>query len=161
MTDVDDFLEHYGVQGMRWGVRRAARKDAVESSRAKMYYGEGAGTRRKLIKAKVESRSKDERYKKEFDAHLAKQDMGKRAAEAKSKRRRTDTVKSTKKTARGLTHVLAGNPMYASAAAIAIGGGAKLFWDHGGQQVMKSAYSAAKTSVRAMQIKQQFKKNGW
>lgn len=24
MTDVDDFLEHYGVAGMRWGVRKSS-----------------------------------------------------------------------------------------------------------------------------------------
>lgn len=38
----DDYLEHFGVKGMKWGVRREARKDAKESARAKMYYGEAA-----------------------------------------------------------------------------------------------------------------------
>ena len=43
-------LMHYGVKGMKWGVRRRARRDAKEFTQAKMYYGEGAGNRRKLIK---------------------------------------------------------------------------------------------------------------
>ena len=60
-------LMHYGVKGMKWGVRRRARRDAKEYTQAKMYYGEGAGNRRKLIKATVKTRSKDPFYKSEFD----------------------------------------------------------------------------------------------
>lgn len=70
-------LYNYGVKGMRWGVRRRATKDAKEFARAKMFYGEGAGTRRKLIKATVEERSKDPQYKKAFDEALSKQNMSK------------------------------------------------------------------------------------
>lgn len=32
-------LMHYGVKGMKWGVRRRARRDAKEFTQAKMYYG--------------------------------------------------------------------------------------------------------------------------
>lgn len=49
-------LMHYGVKGMKWGGRRRARRDAKEFTQAKMYYGEGAGNRRKLIKATVKAR---------------------------------------------------------------------------------------------------------
>ena len=38
---------------------------------ARMYYGEGAGNRRKMIKAKVDQRSKDAAYKKAFDNHVS------------------------------------------------------------------------------------------
>lgn len=118
---VDDELAHYGVKGMRWGVRnsrpegvsrstnRAAKKDAKEFTRAKMYYGEGAGNRRKLIKAKVNQRSKDPSYKKAFDHHVANTDWEKRGKEARSKRGRADAVKGAGKAARGVKNVALGN----------------------------------------------------
>lgn len=55
-----------------------------------MYYGEGAGNRRKLIKAKVKQRSTDAAYKKAFDNHVANTDWEKRAQQARGKRRRQD-----------------------------------------------------------------------
>lgn len=106
-------LTHYGVKGMRWGVHRsrpegvsrstnrAAKKDAKEFTRAKMYYGEGAGNRRKLIKAKVAQRSKDPSYKKAFDHHVANTDWEKRSREARSKRGRANAVKGAKNVALG------------------------------------------------------------
>lgn len=45
VDDPDRDLEHYGVKGMNWGVRREAKRDARESVRAQMSYGEGAGNR--------------------------------------------------------------------------------------------------------------------
>ena len=117
----NDELAHYGIKGMRWGVRnsrpegvsrstnRAAKKDAKEFTRAKMYYGEGAGNRRKLIKAKVNQRSKDPSYKKAFDHHVANTDWEKRGKEARSKRARANVAKGTGKAARGAKNVALGN----------------------------------------------------
>jgi len=129
-------LAHYGVKGMHWGVRRngptgvssktnrQARGDAKEFARAKMFFGEGAGTRRKLIKAAVEGRSKkDPAYKRAFDHHLAKQDMSKHAEKARGERKRKNVKKSAGRGIRGTRHILNGNSQYASAAtAIAVGG---------------------------------------
>lgn len=129
----EEALAHYGKKGMRWGIRKEddgpegvptktnklAKQHAEEFTRAKLFYGEGAGTRRKLIKAKVETHSKnDTLYKKAFDHHVAKTDLAKRAEQATKQRKRTDRSKSVKKTGKGVGHVLRGNSQYANTAAI-------------------------------------------
>ena len=98
-------LMHYGVKGMKWGVRRRARRDAKEFTQAKMYYGEGAGNRRKLIKA----RSKDPFYKSEFDKAVANTDMSKRASQARRQRGRKNARNSAGKTVRGVGNIATGN----------------------------------------------------
>lgn len=68
-----------------------ARRDAHEYARAKMFYGEGAGNRRKLIEASVESKMmKDSKYASAFRAELERQDMGEHAAKARAERNRMD-----------------------------------------------------------------------
>ena len=156
--DVDDFLEHFGVKGMKWGqrsarpdgvsskVNRAASKDAAEFARAKMFYGEGAGTRRKLIKAQVEAKSKlDPNYKKAFDHHLSKQDMGKQAVKAKSERRRKDVASSTTKTAKGVHRQLTGGFGNVSLASAILAGGVVAARSTGADKVI---FDAAKTAVK-------------
>lgn len=127
----DDFLAHHGVKGMKWGVRkqrtpgvsrktdRAARRDAREFTQAKMYYGEGAGNRRKLIKAKVKQRSTDAAYKKAFDNHVSNTDWEKRAQQARGKRHRQDVKNSVGKTARGIRNLATGNTRYVGTAVLA------------------------------------------
>lgn len=102
-------LMHYGVQGMKWGVRRRARRDAKEFTQAKMYYGEGAGNRRKLIKATVKARSKDPFYKSEFDKAVANTDMSKRASQARRQRGPKNARNSAGKTVRGVGNIATGN----------------------------------------------------
>lgn len=89
----NDYLEHFGVKGMKWGVRREARRDAKESARAKMYYGEGAGVRRRNINALVKQKSKDPTYKAEYEKAYAKQDLSKARRSAQRQRTVTDKTK--------------------------------------------------------------------
>ena len=106
--------------------KRLAKKDAKEFARAKMFYGEGAGNRRKLINATVKQRSKDPAYKREFEAQLKRQDMAKHAAKARGERHRKDVAKSTVKTTRGVVNLALGNIGRVSAASAAIYYGAKV-----------------------------------
>lgn len=153
----DDFLAHFGVKGMKWGVRKDdipgvstrvkkdAKKDAEELTRAKMFYGKGAGTRRKLIKATVEAKSaKDPNYKKALDHYVGNTDMDKRASQAKKERRRKNVAGSTAKTARGVGHILNGNNQYANVAAVAAVAGATYAHQTGADKII---YDAAKTKV--------------
>ena len=112
-----------------------------------------------------EQRSKDEMYKKAFDHHVENTDWAKRSSQAISRRKRTDTVEGAKKTTRGITHLVAGNPQYASAAAILLFGAAGAAYKAGVHKQVakygKTAYSKAKVEFRAQQIKRQFKQNGF
>lgn len=86
---------------------REARRDAREYARAEMFYGEGAGTRRKLIQATVESKAaKDPHYAHAFRTELNHQDMAEHAAKARSERRRKDVLESTRKNTKA---VVSGN----------------------------------------------------
>lgn len=91
-----------------------------------MYYGEGAGNRRKMIKAKVDQRSKDAAYKKAFDNHVSNTNWEKRGQQARGKRRRQDVKNSAGKTARGIRNLATGNTQYVGTAVLA--GAAAFKW---------------------------------
>lgn len=162
MDFYDNELLHYGVLGMKWGVRRNARKDAKEYARAKMFYGDGAGTRRKLINATVNQRSKDAEYKKEFDKALAKQDMSKHAAKAKRERKVKDVTQSTKKTGKGIVNIVTGHPerlgagmalSYATYRFAHKSGVDKIIMD-AAKKKMADIYNSAKTEYGRYKVKQ-------
>lgn len=84
-------------------VSKEARRDAKEYARAQMFYGEGAGVRRKLIQATVEGKAvRNPAYSKAFHAELARQDMAEHAAKARKERLRKDATHAVNKNVRGL-----------------------------------------------------------
>lgn len=160
MSEVEDFLEHYGTKGMKWGVRKDrpngvsrhvdkhARKDAREFARAKSYFGEGAGTRRKLIKQTVEAKSKNlPGYKKAFDHHLERQDMSKHAEKAVSERHRTDRRARTKQRVGAIARRATGE-MGTQAAFVAVAaGGAAFLNSPRGRNSMRRVANSVKSQV--------------
>lgn len=83
-----------------------AAKDAAEYASARMSYGEGAGTRRKLIVSAVEYKaSRIPGYQQAFESALAKQDITKHIKNAKRTRKAKDvgavTSRNIKAVARG------------------------------------------------------------
>jgi hypothetical protein len=114
-----------------------------------MFYGEGAGTRRKLIKATVEAKSKrDPAYKEAFDRHVGGTDFAKRAAQARGERKRKNVKNTSVKTGKGVSHILNGNPQYASAVASLLVGGAMYAHKRGIDRVV---LNAGKTALRNAQ----------
>lgn len=84
-------------------LKKEAQKDAYEYARAKMYYGEGAGTRRKLIKASVEHKCvMDPYYEEAFMKALHEQDMDDHANAARRERHRKDVSMKVDRNVRGL-----------------------------------------------------------
>lgn len=90
-------------------------KDATEFVRAEMFFGEGAGTRRKLIDAVVSQRTKDiPGYAEKFQAAYASQNFADHAIAAAKERKRLDRIAGVTKNfnalkrgnVRGLTNVV-------------------------------------------------------
>lgn len=84
-------------------VRKEAEKDAFEFARAQMFYGQGAGTRRKLIKATVDHKADTiPGYLAAFYEASRKQDMAAHAAQAKRIRVTKDVTETVSKNVKGV-----------------------------------------------------------
>lgn len=85
-------------------VTKEARNDAREHARAQMFYGEGAGVRRKLINATVEGKTAKygAEYKRAFNDELDRQDWSEHAKKAHREREFKDKSHTLSKNVKGL-----------------------------------------------------------
>ena len=105
-----NYLCHYGILGMKWGQRstqsrnerhtaRLASKDAKRFADAKMFYGETAGTKRKLLNAELnKKKARMPGYEDAFNKALEEVDYARSAKKAVTKRRTIDTAYRTRVT---------------------------------------------------------------
>lgn len=118
---------HYGYYDRKDGTKdykrlqKDAENDAREYARAKAYYGEGAGTRRKKIKNIISERMKDPDYKKEFERILSGQNMTEHQQAANRERKFNDAKNTTIRTARGVKNFLLEKAVPMTLSAVAIG----------------------------------------
>ena len=106
-------------------LQKDAKKDAEDMARAKAYYGEGAGNRRKQIRNRISERMKDPDYKAEYEKQLAAQDMSKHQKAANRERHMQDAKNAVARTGRGIKNLILGVGG-ASMAAVALYSAAKL-----------------------------------
>lgn len=128
-AEYQNYLEHSGVKGQKWGVRRwqnpdgtlteegkvhygisserdrkkidkEAQKDAKRYAEAQAYYGEGSGNRRKILKNELSKKMENPYYKDRFDEFVKNADMVKAQKKAVRERNARDTAKTAKRTAR-------------------------------------------------------------
>lgn len=123
-------------------VQREALRDASEFARAQVFYGEGAGNRRKLIKAAVAAKaSRSPAYQQAFEYALTVQDMAAHVQKARKERRRRDFTHAFNKNTR---NAMAGRYTGINMAIIVLGGAA-YYAHHTGYD--KKLYGSIKTKI--------------
>ena len=123
MNQNQNELVHYGVLGMKWGVRKeekklrkAATKDAQKYAKAKMAYGQGAGIQRRHVKAELEKKMKDPKYKKSFEDALESINYTKATRQARRWRKTQDVKNQTTRSTKAVARTLTGTSSLAAAA---------------------------------------------
>lgn len=125
---IQNELMHYGILGMKWGVRRTeaqlgraerklkrtATKDAERTAVAKTAYGKGAGIQRRVVNKEIESKLKDPTYKKYYDEALSSLNSSKVASKAIANSRGRAAKDQSSRTARMIAKTLTGTTSLAA-----------------------------------------------
>lgn len=83
-------------------IEKMALTDAQRAAAADMFYGEGAGTRRKLLNAELAPKMKMPGYFEAFESAYNKLDMNKFAEQAVKERKKIDRAAKTSQNLRAL-----------------------------------------------------------
>lgn len=93
---------------------KEAKKYADKFMTAKMGYGEGSGTRRKLLKAELEKKFQDPAFKEEFDRQVALLDTERYAKAAVVERTAKDTKNKAKKVTKASMNIAINSAAFAA-----------------------------------------------
>lgn len=131
-------------------VQKEAARDAYEYARASVFYGEGAGNRRKLIKTSVAAKvATDPTYAVAFDRALAGQDMVHHVQKARRERHRRDVFHAVNKNTR---NAMAGRYTGVNTAVIVLATGAYFAHRNGVDKIVyekaKVKFARARDSVQ-------------
>jgi hypothetical protein len=131
-------------------VQKEAARDAYEFARASVFYGEGAGNRRKLIKTAVAAKvAMDPAYARAFEQALARQDMVHHVQKARRERHRRDVFHAVNKNTR---NAMAGRYTGVNTAVIVLGTAGYFAHKNGYDKIVfdkaKVKYDRFRTKVR-------------
>lgn len=142
-------------------INKLAAKDAFKWARAEMFFGEGAGTRRKLLSAEIDQKMiklADTDYADLFNLAYEKQNFADHAIKAAKERKKLDHSKFIKRNVRGL---LTGNRQSLTTGVIIISG---LVWvaketgmDEEIKFYVKSKYRKTKHWVKVKRTEQKLR----
>lgn len=84
-------------------ISKIAAKDAAEWARAEMFFGEGAGTRRKLLWAEIATKVKKiPGYSEDFESAYESQNLAEHAIKAAKERQSIDRMNMVRKNTRAI-----------------------------------------------------------
>lgn len=135
-------------------LKKMAAKDAAKWARAEMFFGEGAGTRRKLLTAEIDQKAYSiPGYLEAFQAAYNKQDMAEHAIKAAKERKHLDSASFINKNAKAIIRGDLSNVSPVVFVALATGvvlhqtGYDKVIWDKS-----KREYHKARVQIKKFRL---------